>query len=110
MKTICKSLLALLFVGTLSFTAQAKDISPEKSLSKEIASMMANIVLPEGNDFEAEVKFLVNKDNQIVIISVDAAESFVETLIKNRLNYKEVKSEETSINKINTVKIKLKQP
>jgi len=110
MKTICKSLLALLFVGTLSFTAQAKDIAPEKTLSKEIAAMLANIEIPEGDDLMAEVKFLVNKDNEIVIVSIDAEGSFVEDVIKNRLNYKKVKSDEATPNKINTVTIKLKQP
>ena len=110
MKTICKSLFALLFVGTLSFSAQASDITPEKSLSKEIASMLANIELPEGDDFLAEVTFLVNADDEIVVVSVDADEAFVESLIKNRLNYKKVTSVQATHNKINTVKIKLKQP
>ena len=110
MKTICKSLLALLFVGTLSFSAQANDITPEKTLSKEIAAMLVNIQIPEGSDLTAEVKFLVNQDHEIVIVSVDAEGSYVEGVIKNRLNYKKVKSDEAAPNKINTVNIKLKQP
>ncbi len=110
MKTICKSLLALLFVGTLSFTAQANDIAPEKTLSAEIASMMTGIVLPAGDDFEAKVKFLINKDNQIVVVSVDTQDEFMESLIKSRLNYRTVTSDEATPNKINTVKIKVKQP
>ena len=110
MKAICKSLLALLFVGTLSLTVQAKDIAPENTLSTEIKAMMANVNLPAGNNFEAEVKFLVNAENEIVIVSVDSNESFLETLIKDRLNYQKVTSDEATPNKINTIKIKLKQP
>ena len=110
MKTIGKTILALLFVGSLSITAQAKDIAPEKTLAKEIASMLSNIQLPSGDDIVAEVKFLVNADNEIVIVSVDADESFVETIIKGKLNYQKVKSDEATPNKVNTVKIRLKQP
>ena len=110
MKTIGKTILALLFVGSLSITAQAKDITPEKTLSKEIASMLANIALPAGNDIVAEVEFLVNGDNEIVIVSINADQSFVESMIKDKLNYQIVKSEEATPNKINTVKIRLKQP
>lgn len=110
MKTIGKSILALLFVGALSFSLQAKDIAPEKTLKSEIASMMKGVVLPLGNDYIAEVKFLVNADNEIVIVSVESDEEFVETLIKERLNYKKVKSDEALPNKINTFKMKLKQP
>ena len=110
MKTIGKTIIALLFVGSLSFTAQAKDIAPEKTLSKEIASMLANIQLPAGDDILAEVKFLVNAENEIVIVSVNAEKSFVESMIKGKLNYQKVKSNEATPNKINTVKIRLKQP
>ena len=110
MKTIGKTILALLFVGSLSFTAQAKDIAPEKTLAKEIASMLSNIELPAGDDIVADVKFLVNTDNEIVIVSVDTDESFVKSMIKDKLNYQKVKSDEAKPNKINTVKIRLKQP
>jgi len=110
MKTLTKSLLALLFVCALTITSNAKDIAPENTLKKELHSMMSDIKLPQGEDFEATVKFLVNEDNQIVIVSVDTNDSFVESLIKTRLNYQKIKSEEATPNKINKVKFTLKQP
>jgi len=110
MKTLSKSILALLFICALSATSNARDIAPEKTLKKELHSLMADIKLPQGEDFEATVKFLVNEDNQIVIVSVDTENQFVESLIKDRLNYRKIKSDEAKPNKINKVKFTLKQP
>ena len=110
MKTISKVLCAILFVGTLSLTASASDIKPEKSLSKEIQSFMSNIELPEGPDYQAMVKFLVNENKEIVIVSVDTKDDTIKEIIKGRLNYRKVKSDEAVPNKINQIKLTMKQP
>lgn len=110
MKTISKVLFALLFVGTFSLTAYAKDVGPKETLKKEIARLMSGVELPDGGDFSADVKFLVNEDNQIVVVAIDTDDKYVESLIKHRLNYRKVKSDEAKVNKINQIKFTLKQP
>lgn len=110
MKTLIQSVMALLIIYAVSTTSYAREVEPESTLKKELHAMMSDIALPKGEDYEAEVKFLVNEDNQIVIVSVNAADQFVENLIKQRLNYQKVKSSEAKTNKINKVKFKLKQP
>lgn len=110
MQTLTKSILALLFVGTLTFSANAKEVAPENNLKQELSSLMSGISLPEGENFEAEVEFLVNEDNEIVIVSVDTEHEFLEDLIKYKLNYREVKSEAAVPNKVNKVKFTFKQP
>lgn len=113
MKTISKLVLALLLVGSLSTSAVAHDSiipTPETSLQTQISKMMSGVVLPSPQNHEAQVKFLVNGDNQLVVISVDTEDERIESLIKNRLNYKEVESVDTPYYKINKIKITLKQP
>lgn len=110
MKTLSKSILVILLAFGITLTSSAREIAPESTLKKELHAMMSDIKLPDGESFEATVKFLVNEDNQIVIVSVDTNDQFVESLIKNRLNYQKIQSDEATPNKINKVKFTLKQP
>ena len=112
MKAITKSLLALLFVAAVGLVnLNAKDVYPSTTISEEITELMQNVVLPDGSDyFHANVTFVVNQDKEIVVVSVDTEDDFIESIIKTRLNYKKVDAEKVAVNKISTVKVTLRQP
>lgn len=99
----------MLFVGLFSLTALATNEPTNQDIQKEIASLLDDIKLPEGDDYQAVVDFMINDDNQIVVVSVDTEDAFVDSLIKSRLNYKTIDATAPA-NKLNSIKITLKQP
>lgn len=109
MKNFLKPFLAMFFIGTMSFSAMAINEPSTKDLHAEIAALLDDIQLPEGNDYQAIVDFVINDENQIVVVDVETTDEFVDTLIKSRLNYKTIETT-TEANKMKQVKITLKQP
>ncbi len=81
----------LLSMGSVFANDSKKDESPTKSLTEQIG------VLLEQNNFTisedgktAEVIFTLNKQKEIVVLSVDAEDNTLDTFIKTRLNYQAV--------------------
>ncbi len=61
--------------------------------SEQIRSLLANPNLDISADESAYVTFTVNKQHEIVVLSVETSNKQIETFVKNRLNYKEINSE-----------------
>jgi len=99
----------MFFISTMSLSAMATNEPTAKDLHQEIAALLNDIQLPEGNDYQAIVDFVVNEENQIVVVAVETQDDFVDALIKSRLNYKTIETD-TESNKMKQVKITLKQP
>ena len=68
-----------------------KKANPSKTLSTQIADLLDDnfFVLKEG-DWTANVKFILNSANEIVVLSVDTDNHLLEGFVKSRLNYQKV--------------------
>lgn len=86
------TVIAICLVTSLS--ANNSENNPTKSnekLRSEIVSILGSkvpLVLTKSS--EAEVSFIVNDKNEIVVISVDSASSEFNSFVKNKLNYKKI--------------------
>ena len=80
-----------LFTGIL-LSAAAENQESKSPFSEEIINL-----LEFPPNFNAEVRtsvhFVINFEGEIVVLYVDTKNSMVETFIKNRLNYKKIKSD-----------------
>ncbi|WP_405606173.1 hypothetical protein [Polaribacter sp. Asnod1-A03] len=74
-----------------SMNATEKDNLKTKELRIEIISYLGNTISLElEKTSTAEISFMINNDNEIVIISVNSDVDALNTIIKSKLNYKKV--------------------
>lgn len=103
------SLTVLLF--SVSNSA-ASAIKPDPERGQIITELTALLGKPgfraHGNDLLARVYFMVNRDSEIVVLQVEAEDAVLESYIKNRLNYKEIKSKDLQPGKEYVVPVRVK--
>ena len=71
---------------TLHATNIDKKVEKPTSIGDQIATLLQEPDFKVNEDVEATVTFIVNNDNELVVIDVDTQDAVVETFIKNRLN------------------------
>lgn len=84
---------ALMFSASVFATEGKNSVKePETKIASEIGQMLKdnNIVLNEDQDLSAYVRFTVNAEGEIVVLSVRTEDSKVESFLKAKLNYKDV--------------------
>lgn len=89
MRTV-KTLLLALAVTFTSVISASTEKDP-KATSKLVAVKVAKLLKSPKFQLEEEaltfVKFTLNDDNEIVVLSVDSEEYIIDDFIKSRLNY-----------------------
>ncbi|GAB7256299.1 hypothetical protein [uncultured Polaribacter sp.] len=92
-----KTIIAVLAISLSTvFTATATD--PVLKKNKENSSLRTEMSSYLGNDIPvilkqttaAEVSFLINNKNEIVVLSVDSKVSELNTYLKSKFNYKKI--------------------
>lgn len=88
MKTTKKLFLVLVVAFTSVLSVSAASIKEEPTLlAKEIAMLLDKPEFVVGEDLVAKISFVFNKENEIVVLSVETESSELERYIKKRLNY-----------------------
>jgi uncharacterized membrane protein YgaE (UPF0421/DUF939 family) len=83
--------------------------NPTKSLSSQISAMLSeNNFSKEQSDLTAQVRFTLNTDGEIVVLSVSTDFEKMERFVKNKLNYQKVNLIEVEEGKIYTIPIRVK--
>ncbi len=84
-------------------------VKPAKSLSSQIATMLSDNNFTEvKSDLTAQVRFTLNSEGEIVVLSVDTDSDTIERFVKNRLNYKKVELNQVEEGKIYTIPVRIK--
>ena len=90
-----KSIIAILAISLSTiFSVNATEVTPSKTkeLRTEIISILGSkIPLKLEKSSTAEVSFIINNQNEIVIISVGSDVNVLNDYIKTKLNYKKIK-------------------
>ncbi|TLP80399.1 hypothetical protein [Maribacter sp. ACAM166] len=98
----------LLATGTI-FANDSKVVSPTKSLSSQISVMLSENNFSEMNsDLTAQVRFTLNSEGEIVVLSVDTNFDTMESFVKKSLNYKKVDITKVEEGKIYTIPVRVK--
>ncbi|ADF51981.1 MULTISPECIES: hypothetical protein [Zunongwangia] len=85
--------LAIAFCSTVAVNANnpEKAIKPDpRMMSIEISSLLKHHKLNLKKDIRANVLLAINKDHEIVVLSVEAESETVKRFIKEKLNYKKI--------------------
>ncbi|MFZ0488705.1 MAG: hypothetical protein WBV11_04805 [Salegentibacter sp.] len=61
-------------------------------IARELQSMLNGPDMVIHQDLKAEVAFTVNKDNEVVVLSVDSDNEYVKEFVMKRLNYKKLQT------------------
>lgn len=107
-----KKVIAVVLVLTLSVTTvfannEKPNLTGKEQLRTEIVKLLGQHQLKISESFvKAEISFLINRQNELVILSVDTENQTVAGFIKKQLNYKKLSIKELSIMK--TFKMPLK--
>ncbi|MBT8183834.1 MAG: hypothetical protein KJN76_03265 [Eudoraea sp.] len=96
----------LLAVGT-SFANADKPKNPNKNLSAQIGDLLDNNSFIVDSDLTAKVKFTVNRDQEIVVLSVESDSDLLEQFVKSRLNYEKVELQEYREGKTYTIPVRI---
>ena len=110
LKTII-TVIVLSLSTAFSTTATEKEPSKiNKELRTEIASLLGDkIPIEIKKESSAEISFIVNKNNELVIISVDSKISEMNSFVKNKLNYKKLNVKGIKKGEIYRMPIKIKK-
>ncbi|WP_047246006.1 hypothetical protein [Maribacter thermophilus] len=106
--------LSLIFVAAMLLSTGnilASDIDgvkPSKSLSTQITKLLEdNSFTDEETDLTAQVRFTLNSEGEIVVLSVDTDYTDLERFVKSRLNYKKVDVSKVEEGKLYTVPVRI---
>ena len=92
MKTIKTFLLVALFAisGVVSANTNPTKSTEPETVTEAIAELLKNPTFNVDYDLNATVLFTINKQNEMVVISVESDDANVASFIKARLNYKKL--------------------
>lgn len=109
MRKLSLVFVAAMLLATGNVLANDTDgVEPTKNLSKQISKMLSdNYFSEEQDDLTAQVRFTLNSDGEIVVLSVDTESSRLEGFVKSRLNYKKVDISNIEEGKLYTVPVRI---
>tara|TARA_R110002126_G_scaffold291243_1_gene451269 strand:+ start:187 stop:531 length:345 start_codon:yes stop_codon:yes gene_type:complete len=86
------TIIAISLATTFSTTATEKESSKiKKELRTEIVSMLGKKIQVEVKESSsAEISFMVNNKNEVIIVSVDSEVNEFNSMVKRKLNYKKI--------------------
>ena len=106
--------LSLVFVAALLFATgnvlanDTEGVEPAKSLSSQITKMLEdNSFSDMESDLTAQVRFTLNSEGEIVVLSVDTESVNLERFVKGRLNYQKVDISNVEEGKLFTVPVRI---
>ena len=92
MKSIKLLVLLVTFsLGSFASTTPKDNPSNGQNLVKEVTQLLDAPNFKITEDLTAQVTFMLNKNNEIIVVSVDTDSKGVEDYVKSRLNYKKIK-------------------
>ena len=106
MRKISLVLVAALLLTTSNVLANDyKPENPVKKLATQIHKMLKDNNFDISDDLTADVRFTINDEGEIVVLSVSTTNEVLEGFVKGRLNYKKVANAQEG--KIYTVPVRI---
>lgn len=97
----------LLTVGNV-FANEVTTVDPSESLSAQISKLLSNNAFTQNElALTAQVRFTLNNDHQIVVLSVETENMALADFVKRKLNYEEVDLEDYKEGKLYTIPVRI---
>lgn len=109
MRKLSYVIVASMLLSTSAVLAITPDLrEPAIGLSTQISKMLADNSFSEGEcNVSAQVRFTLNDDGEIVVLSVETESEQLERFVKNRLNYQKVKVSNVEEGKLYTIPVRI---
>lgn len=109
MRKLSYSFVAAMLLSTGILVANPnEDREPATNLSSQISEMLSDNDFSEITvDLTAQVRFTLNGEGEIVVLSVATDSENLERFVKSRLNYKKVKISNVKEGKLFTVPVRI---
>ncbi len=99
---------AILFATGSIYANDVDGVKPSKSLSAQISKILSdNNFSNEEADLIAQVRFTLNEEGEIVVLSVDTDHVVLERFVKSRLNYAKVDIANAKEGKLYTIPVRI---
>jgi hypothetical protein len=97
-----------LSLGTQHFSIANNIDKPEKTLRTEILNLVQDPQLENGYEETVYVQFMVNKNNEVVVLNVETDDNYLNSFVKNRMNYKTINAQNIEHNELYNIEITFK--
>lgn len=97
----------LVLTGSVFANDNKKSEKPAKSLSTQITTLLSNSYLEVEDELTADVLFVLNKDREIVVLTVVTNSEVAENFVKSKLNYQRVNLEDYREGRTYTVSVRI---
>ncbi len=94
---VSKTLKMLVLVATIAFSSTvsastnlSEKVDEPNLISETVSKLLERPYFQLNEDINTKVEIAINKDKEIVVLSVDTKDKKVENYIKSRLNYKKI--------------------
>ena len=110
LKTII-TIIAISLSTVFSLAATEKEpTNTNKSLRTELVSLLGDkIPLDIDRSYSAEISFIVNNNNEVIVISIDSKVSSFVKYAKTRLNYKKINTKNIKKGEVYRMPIKIQK-
>lgn len=109
MKKIKVVYVVLALLATMGvFANKGNNIKVEKDLSAQIYEMLKQYPFElKSEDLTAEVRFTINNKGELVVLSVETQNDFLDNYVKSRLNYQKVDFKQGAPGKIYKIPVRI---
>ncbi|MEO9513878.1 MAG: hypothetical protein ABJN84_10610 [Flavobacteriaceae bacterium] len=109
MRKISIAIVAMLLLASGSvFAKDINTVNPSKTLVTQIQKMLKdNSFEMAEDDVVAEVRFTINVEGELVVLSVDTDDDSLEGFVKGSLNYKKVNLNRITEGEIFTLSVRI---
>ena len=107
MKKLSVLFLAVAFVISSAVNASTGSAKTKSVLNKEIKTLLKNPSFKIEKELTAYVTFILNDDNEIVVLSVASESEVLEGFIKSRLNYQKMNFQKDADIKVYKLPVRL---
>lgn len=99
---------AIAFSSAISASTNLTEKAYEPNLiSETVSKLLEDPYFQLNEDIVATVKIAINKENEMVVLSVDTKNKKVENYIKGRLNYKKIPKDVIGNGQYYTIPVKM---
>lgn len=97
----------LLSTGNI-FANDLNEIDPSETLSIQISRLLhKNSFTQNDVELSAQVRFTLNREQEIVVLSVDTENRVLEEFVKQRLNYRKVVVDKYKEGELYTIPVRI---
>jgi len=107
MRKISLVITAVAFLAVSAVSANELPAGPTGNLSTQIHKMLESNSFDIVDDLTADVRFTINKEGEIVVLSVETEDQSLEGFVKGRLNYQKVDITNYKEGKMYTVPVRI---